>query len=87
MAHPTDVHWFAVKRILHCFKGTVSHGLHFKSSSPLDLQGYSDADWASCPNDRRSTGGFCIFLGSNLVSWSSTKQKMVSKSSAELEGG
>ena len=57
MVHPTGVHWLAVKRILRYLKGSISHGLHFQSSSPLDLQGYSDADWASCPGDRHRTGG------------------------------
>ena len=51
----------------------------------MDFQGFSDVDWASCSDDRRSTSGFCVFLGSNLISWSSTKQKIVSKSSVESE--
>jgi hypothetical protein len=49
------------------------------------VSGFSDADWARCLDDRRSTGGFAIFLGSNLISWSARKQPNVSKSSTEGE--
>ncbi|RVW89827.1 putative mitochondrial protein [Vitis vinifera] len=48
MAKPSDVHWLAVKRILRYLKGTISLGLHFQPSTSMELQGYSDADWASC---------------------------------------
>jgi hypothetical protein len=49
------------------------------------LQAFTDADWTGCPDDRKSTTGFAIFLGSNLLSWSSKKQAIVSRSSTEAE--
>jgi hypothetical protein len=49
------------------------------------LSGFADADWAGCPDDRRSTGGHAIFLGGNLVAWSSRKQPTVSRSSTEAQ--
>ena len=61
-------------------------GLWFpKSSSSLVLKAFSDADWAGCPWDRRSTGGFCIFLGPSIISWSAKKQHTVARSSTEAE--
>lgn len=59
--------------------------LCFTAASAFNLEGFSDADWASCVDDRRSTGGHCIFLGSNLVVWNSRKQDVVTRSSAESE--
>ena len=47
------------------------------------VSAFSDADWAGCVDDRKSTGGFVVFLGSNLVSWSARKQATVSRSSTE----
>lgn len=96
MHSPTENHWSAVKGILRYLLGTADHGLRISHKSDATLHAYtdaafnslsafSDADWAGCPDDRRSTGGFAIYLGSNLVSWSAKKQKTVSRSSTESE--
>ncbi|KAJ9566010.1 hypothetical protein OSB04_001976 [Centaurea solstitialis] len=85
MHDPRLPHFNALKRILRYLKGTLSHGLHIKASAVDRLVAYSDADWAGCPNTRRSTSGFCVYLGDNLVSWSSKRQHVVSRSSAEAE--
>ncbi|KAD7116530.1 hypothetical protein E3N88_03798 [Mikania micrantha] len=96
MHFPTTNHWSTVKRILRYLKGTISYGLLVQqNSSPVlhayadatfnTLTAFTDADWAGCPDDRRSTGGYAIYLGTNLVSWSARKQKTVSRSSTESE--
>ncbi|WVZ53816.1 hypothetical protein U9M48_004708 [Paspalum notatum var. saurae] len=82
---PTTVHWTAVKRILRYVQGTVNTGLKFSKSPSMLVSGFADADWAGCPDDRRSTGGFAVYLGSNLISWCAKKQPTVSRSSTEAE--
>ncbi|XP_023763052.1 uncharacterized mitochondrial protein AtMg00810-like [Lactuca sativa] len=66
-------------------QGTLSFGLSIWPSSIDCLVSYFDADWAGCPKSRRSTSGFCVYLGDNLMSWSSKRQHVVSRSSAEAE--
>ena len=85
MSTPRSTHYAAVLRILRYVKGTLFHGLHFSTHSSLILQAYSDADWGGDPTDRRSTTGYCIFLGDSLVSWRSKKQSLTSRSSTEAE--
>ncbi|KAF5455289.1 hypothetical protein F2P56_024884 [Juglans regia] len=66
---PTDDHFLAIKCILRYVKGTIHFGLTFlPSSSPGALVAYSDGDWVGCPDTRRSTSGYSIYLGDNLVS-------------------
>jgi histone deacetylase 1/2 len=82
---PTTVHWSAVKGILRYIRGTLTFGHHIKRSQSTMVSGFSDADWAGCIDDRRSTRGFAIFLGDNFVSWSARKQATVLRSSTEAE--
>jgi hypothetical protein len=82
---PTTVHWASVKRILRYLKSSIGLGTKFSRSSSTLVNGYSDVDWTGCLDDRRSTGGFAIFLGNNLVSWNAKKQAIVSQSSTEAE--
>ena len=79
------MHWAAVKRIIRYVKGTIHLGLKIGRSKSMLVSAFSDANWAGCPDDRRSTGGFAVFLGSNLISWSARKQATVSTSSIEAE--
>jgi hypothetical protein len=66
-------------------RGTADLGLQIIHSDSMLVSGFSDVDWPGCVDDRRSTGGFAVFLGSNLVSWSARKQPIVSRSSTEVE--
>jgi hypothetical protein len=84
MAAPTTTHLSAAKRILRYIKGTLFHGIAF-TPGPLTLSVYSDADWAGDPDDRRSTSGLLVYLGSNPITWSAKKQATVSRSSTESE--
>jgi histone deacetylase 1/2 len=77
--------WTTVKRIIRYIMHTLDVGLRIrKSNSPL-VSAFSDANWAGSIGDRRSTGGFAIYFGSNLISWSARKQATVSRSSTDAE--
>jgi hypothetical protein len=85
MHDPREPYLTAMKRILRYLQGIPDYGLLLRRSSSSDLVIYTDADWADCPDTRRSTSGSAVFLGDNLVSWSAKRQTVVSRSSAEVE--
>ncbi|KAL8092455.1 hypothetical protein AgCh_034658 [Apium graveolens] len=82
---PREPHLIAVKRIFRNLKGTVSLGLWYTREADFASCGYSDADFAGCKKDRKSTSGSYQFLGGRLVSWFSKKHKSISTSTAEAE--
>jgi len=85
MQNPQEHHWKAVKRILRYLAETTTHSLLIRRSLSMDILAFSDADWGSDVDDRKSTTGYCVYLGSNIITWSSHKQKVVSRSSSEAE--
>lgn len=85
MHSPSVTDFNHLKRILRYIRGTSTMGISFNNVSACVLRTYSDSDWAGCKVTRRSTGGFCTYLGQNLISWSSRKHPTVSKSSTEAE--
>ncbi|XP_019093231.1 PREDICTED: uncharacterized protein LOC109129436 [Camelina sativa] len=74
-----------LKRILRYIKGTTTMGISFSNTTNCKMIVFSDSDYSGCNKTSRSTGGFCTFLGDNIISWSSRKQPTVSKSSTEAE--
>ncbi|XP_023763215.1 uncharacterized mitochondrial protein AtMg00810-like [Lactuca sativa] len=80
-----EPHFTARRRILRYIRGTTSHGLHLYACPIRTLTAYSSADWVGCPVTQCSTSGYCVFLGHNLLSWSSKRQNTTSRSSVEAE--
>lgn len=74
-----------VNRILKYLKGAPGQGIWMGCNRNTEIVGYCDADYAGDQQDRRSTTGYCTFIGGNLVTWRSKKQKVVSLSSVEAE--
>ncbi|KAL0642046.1 hypothetical protein Bca4012_102994 [Brassica carinata] len=85
MQVPKEHHWRMVERILMYLNGSPDQGVWMGCNGSTEVVGYCDADWAGDRADRRSTTGYCTFIGGNLVTWKSKKQKVVSCSSAEAE--
>jgi hypothetical protein len=84
-ASPRSSHRTTVQRIFRYLKHTPEFGIWYSVSSSLDLVGFSDADFAGCGIDRKSTSGTYHFLGSSLICWSSWKQSLVAQSTTEVE--
>ena len=85
MHTPTELHLQALKRMLRYLKGTATSSLLLSKTNNFNLEAYVDADWAGSLDDRKLTGGYLIYLGCNLIGWSSKKQSTVARSSIESE--
>ena len=85
LAHPTELHLQAVKKVLRYIKGTLSYGIFYKQSGNTELLAYTDSDYAGNLEDRKSTSGFLFVLSSGAVSWSLKKQPVLTLSTTEAE--
>jgi hypothetical protein len=82
---PKQSHLQFFKRIFSYLKETMTYGLWYPRNQNFQLTAYSDADWANCVDERKSTSGGAFFLGDSLVAWLSKKQGSISLSTTEAE--
>ena len=85
MVKPTKLFWKADKHVLRYLRGTSGYGLWYKQSNEVKLHGFTDADWAGSPTDRKTTSGGIFSIGSTTVSWYIRKQISVALNSAEAK--
>jgi hypothetical protein len=85
MHDPQESHLTAMKHTLRYLWGTLDYDILLRYSASSELTVYTDAEWAGCTDTRRSTLGYAVFFGINLISWSSKCQNVVSRSSVEVK--
>jgi hypothetical protein len=85
MHHPMQIHWTTIKRLLRYLKNTIFHGVTISKTLSTTLTCFSDADWASNLDDRKSTSAYLLFLGNTSISWISKKQRAIARLSTEAE--
>jgi hypothetical protein len=85
MQTPHEIHWKAAKMILRCVRGTVQFKIHYSLGGNPLLVGFTYSDWASNPDDQKSTVGYVFSLGSGPATWAYKKQHSIALSSVEAE--
>ena len=83
-SNPGKDHWEALVRVLRYLKYTITYGLHYTKYPPV-LEGYSDANWISDNTETKSTSGYVFTLGGAAISWKSSKQTCIARSTMESE--
>ncbi|KAL4037745.1 hypothetical protein IC575_001345 [Cucumis melo] len=82
--NPNRYHWDALRHLLRYLKGTIDYCLHF-NKFPAVLEGYCDANWVTNNDEVNSTSGYVFLLGGGAISWKSTKQTCIARSTMESE--
>ena len=85
MVKPTKLFWKAGKHVLRYLRGTSGYGLWYRQLDEVKLCGFTDADWAGSPTDRKSTSGGIFSIGLTMVSWYNRKQRSMALSLEEVE--
>jgi hypothetical protein len=85
MSAPQHAHLEAVRHILRYLIKTSDYGILYNSTGKNPIKGYTDADWAACPETRRSTGGYMFSLAGGSIIWQSKRHVTISRSSTESE--
>ncbi|KAJ9555731.1 hypothetical protein OSB04_010345 [Centaurea solstitialis] len=85
LASPTEVHWQAAIQLLKYVKKQPGQGIFLSAESSTQIRAFCDSDYGMCLDTRRSTTGFCVFVGDSLISWKSKRQSVVSRSSTGAE--
>ena len=83
-SNPSREHWKALRRVLRYLKYTLNFELQY-TNYPQVLEGYCDANWISDSKDSFSTSGYVFTVGGGTVSWKSTKQTCIARSTMESE--
>ncbi|XP_075074507.1 secreted RxLR effector protein 161-like [Nicotiana tabacum] len=83
-SNPNKHHWVAMKRILGYLEYTQDYALHY-NKYPTVIEGYSDANWITGSTETKSTNGYVFTVGGGVVSWKSSKQTCIARSTMESE--
>lgn len=83
-ANPGDEHWIALQRVLRYLKGTSNLGIQY-SGHPTILEGFNDSNWINNLDDMKVTSGYVFTLAGGAVSWKSSKQTILTRSTMEAE--
>jgi len=81
---PSQDHWDALARLMRYLRGIMDYAIKY-SGFPAVLEGYSDANWISDSDETKSTSGYVFTLGGGVVTWRSTRQTIIARSTMELE--